>query len=607
MVEGKRARRILWLGALAAMAAGCPGPRAPAERTVVTASGEVPYPTDFTPPPPLAPPPAADPRALGARYLDLVHLRIGDGWTAFLEDCRLRLPPSHPLNSPTLVATAGLTVDVQGNVLEVTLLRPSGNPDFDDVVRAVATDAGPFPPPERALLSDDDRVYLTWSFARDERQAGAATASLRRIEWSLDRAVPRFLAERNLAEAARRVAAAAPAASGAARDQVLELGERVMAAAVREGLGASDLGVQRLAIDAAAAARLAPAARELRSIADGALDVGQRAAAIAALAEVGDRDAAPMLVTILERDQGANVELTGAAGRALDRLGQRERLGQLVTGWFDAGRAGKTAADRARLWAALIAAGQAPVPATIPDIARMQASAEPVVRAAACRALGAAVVVDRRAWPGLRKGVGDADASVRAACVGAIAAAAGAGAKDRATFWQLTPRLKDRDERVRAAAVLAVVRLEPARAGAELGVVSRDRSPVVLASLAEAWVRTGGAARAVALLDHEDAAVRLAAAGALATADDAARAALAARPELAPPLRVLALGVTTDRAAVEAASTDPDPAVRAAATHRMVALRGRAETLADVATQLAAAPPASAERVRLAAAWLAAR
>ncbi|MBE7448756.1 MAG: TonB C-terminal domain-containing protein [Kofleriaceae bacterium] len=373
MVEGKRARRILWLGALAAMAAGCPGPRAPAERTVVTASGEVPYPTDFTPPPPLGPPPAADPRALGARYLDLVHRRIGEGWTAFLEDCRLRLPPSHPLNSPTLVATAGLTVDVQGNVLEVTLLRPSGNPDFDDVVRAVATDAGPLPPPERALLSDDDRVYLTWSFARDERQAGAATASLRRIEWSLDRAVPRFLAERNLAEAARAGRGCRSCASGAARDQVLELGERVMAAAVRFRPGrqraSACSGHHRRRRGRAPGPGGARAALDRRRRAH---HVGQarrrsrrwRRSATATRRRCWSRSSSATRAP-------TSSSLARACGR-LDRLGQRERRRPALSpaGSTPAGRARLTAVDRARRGRRLIAAGQAPVPAAIPDITR---------------------------------------------------------------------------------------------------------------------------------------------------------------------------------------------------------------------------------------------
>ncbi|KAB2902694.1 MAG: TonB C-terminal domain-containing protein, partial [Kofleriaceae bacterium] len=144
----KRLPRLWTVVCLIALA-GCPPGKPSRSGTTVTASGEVPYPTDFTPPPPLPAPPPADGKAFGAKYLDQAYARIGDDWTAFLEDCRLRLPPQHPLNDRSLAATASITLDAQGHVVEVTLLDKSGNDDFDEVARAVATDAGPFPAPDR--------------------------------------------------------------------------------------------------------------------------------------------------------------------------------------------------------------------------------------------------------------------------------------------------------------------------------------------------------------------------------------------------------------------------------------------------------------------------
>src|SRR5688572_28980463 len=128
----------LWLCVCVIALAGCPPAKKPKSGSSLTASGEVPYPTNFKPPPPLPPPPAADPRLLGAKYLDAAYARIGDGWTAFLEDCRLRLAPEHPLNDAKLVATASITLDAQGQVVEVRLVDRSGNDDFDEVARAVA-------------------------------------------------------------------------------------------------------------------------------------------------------------------------------------------------------------------------------------------------------------------------------------------------------------------------------------------------------------------------------------------------------------------------------------------------------------------------------------
>jgi hypothetical protein len=53
--------------------------------------------------------------------------------------------------------------------------------------------------------------------------------------------------------------------------------------------------------------------------------------------------------------------------------------------------------------------------------------------------------------------------------------------------------------------------------------------------------------------------------------------------------------------------TDDDPSVRTAALDRDARLRGRAGALAARATALAAAPPASLDRVRIARSWLLAR
>jgi len=586
-------------------ATGCPQRVRRHATDGVVASGADTFPTDFTPPPPLAPAGPADPAAFGAAYLDQLAARIEPGWTQFIEDCRLRLPPSHPLNSPTLEASLALTIDVHGAVAEVSLAARSGNPEFDDAVLGVADDAAPFPVPPRAFLSDDDRAYVTWRFGRDQRQAGAATASLTRVEWPIERSVPKFLDDGNLTEAARRVAKGAGADPGAV---ALGFGERVMIAAVREGLASADAGVQRLAIGAAAVAKAKTAARELRAIADGAMDVELRGAAIDALAAIGDVDAAPLLVTILERDAGANLELTASAAHALAALDAKAEVARVVGGWLAAGKAGATPADRAKTWAALIAASGAPVPSAIGEIGKLAATGEPRVRGAVCRALGTAATVDGSAWKPLGRGLADADASVRATCATAIAAAAAAGATSRATFWLLAPLLRDRDERVRAAAVLALGRLDAKRGKDNLVAQAKDKSALVQASLADALVRAGELDRAAALLGHAEVSVRLAAATALGTAGGAAGAAkLAGHTDADPAVRIAILSATTDKAALAAAASDADPAVAAAAIRRLVVVSGRAATLAGSATIVADATTGSALRVQAAGAWLAAR
>ncbi len=597
--------------ALIGCLAGCPAPRVIKPKDSLTASAPVPFPSDFTPPPALDAPDVPDPQALGLAYLELLAPRIGAGWQQFIEDCRLRLPPAHPLNSPTLATSLGLVIDPQGRLVDVSMVTASGNQDFDEAALAVIGDAGPFPAPDRAALSDDGNVYVTWLLARDRRQAGVATARLDRVEWSIDRAVPHFLATGDVTEAARRVVAAATAAGELERPRVVELAAQVMIGAVTEGLASADVGVQRLAIDAAAHGRVLAAAPALRSIATGAIDVGQRGAALAALAMIGDRDAVASLTTVLATDQGANVELTGGAARALVALGAGDVVAHQVAAWLELGRRSHDAAARTATWAAVVTGAVVPVPSAIADWRRLAVDHDLSLRGAACRAAGSLPNEDA-AWGVTRRGIGDADASVRASCAQAIAAAARAGGRSPAATRLVIGLLKDRDERVRAAAVAALAALDPSRAGKELPAVAGDRSPAVAAALAGAWGPLPGPAafaNLAALAGHEQPAVRAAAIAALAArGDDASQERLRALAgDVEPALRAQAVAALHDRAALEAAATDPDPGVRVAAAGQVIAVRGRADSLIDVASAIAASPPSSPERVRLAGAWLAAK
>lgn len=599
-------------GATLALTA-CPRPRAAprGDGTTVTVDGEPPpFPDGFDPGQPLPEPPPGDPAAVGASYLAMVYPPLRDAWGAFLEDCRLRLPPDHALNQPSLEATAELTVDADGQLVAVTLLRASGNADFDATVQEIAGGAGPFPAPPADVRSDDGRVYLTWLFARDRRQAGVATAALRRIEWPLPRAVPALLDAGELAEAARRLARASAGAAGAEQAEIAALTARVLVAALREALAAEDPEIQRVAIDgviAAAAAgageALRPLARELRAIGDGAVELPLRGAALAALGAIGDRDAAPLLLAILDKDQGHNVELSGAAARALVALGQGAEVATRLRGWLASG-------ERARLGGALWALARAAVPGLEAEVGKLVTHKDVAIRAAACAALGARLTAggDATAWKALRKGLDDRDAQVRAACAAGAADAAAAGVKSRPAYWRLVELLRDKDERVRAGAVRAALLLEPVKVTQELTPLNKEKSAAVLAALATGLGARPGAVepRLLKLAGHGDVGVRAAAVRALAARADApSRAAAAAAivdPEAA--VRAAAVAALDDAAQLATLAEDPAPEVAAAARTRRVVLAGRAASLAEVALAVAGAPRASRDRALLAAAWL---
>src|SRR4051812_32656418 len=112
-------RSVRWLLTFCVVSA-CGHPPAPAPAPTATV-------------PRLLPPPPIDPTVRGATYLTAVALQLAPGWSQFLDDCRLRLSPHHPLNQLKLAAMAELTVDRKGNVV-ATQLATSGSPDFDRAV-----------------------------------------------------------------------------------------------------------------------------------------------------------------------------------------------------------------------------------------------------------------------------------------------------------------------------------------------------------------------------------------------------------------------------------------------------------------------------------------
>jgi TonB family protein len=601
---------VLLIATVASGGSACGGAgRSPRDPTVVSTDGEPPaFPGDFTPGAPLPSPAAGDPAAFGATYLGAIYPAFRDGWAAFVEDTRLRLPPSHPLNSPTLEATLLIVANKKGEVIDVQVQRPSGNDDFDQAARDVARDAGPFPAPSRDLLSDDDRLYLTWLFARDQRQAGLATAKVTRIEWALDRAVPKFLEGGDLGAAAGRIAAAASAATGAAAlDPVLVMADRLFQAAIREALRSPDPAVQRVAIAAAAEARLAAAGPELRALAETAADAANRAAALEALGAIKDVGAAPLALAALERDAGATAEITAAAAGALAAMGKGAEAGAVVERWLTEGRAG----HKAKSWAALIALRELPMPSAVPELDRLMKSGDARAAAAACTALGTTASASAEVWKALRKGLDDPDASVRAACARGAATAAERGSKSRSAFWRSAELLRDRDERVRAGAVRAAARIDPARASQELQVLAKERSLPVLVALTAAWGPIGPTPhrQLLTLAGHPDPGVRAAAVEALAArSDDTSRAAAAARAvDPDPRVRVVAVAAVRDPAQLATLAEDSAPEVRSAAVVALAKLRGRRTILVEQTQAVAAAPAASPERVSLALGWFLAR
>jgi hypothetical protein len=552
--------------------------------------------------PPLPPPPVGDADARGAAYLAAVAAQIQPAWGQFLEDCRLRLPPTHPLNAPGLVAVAQLAIDRRGQLVRATLVQPSGLAEFDRVAAAVIADAAPLPRPPSALESDDELVHLRWVLARDRRQAGAATASVITVELPVRGVVERLIARGALTRAAHRLAeSAAPPA------EVLAAADLIMRAALGEGLASADGDVRRAAVEAvgrAEARELAPALAS--ALAPEAPADLQRAAATAAAA-IGEASAAAAIAATFPEHLAAQPRVALEQAAALVKLGRGDDVRAAIRRAVAAAAATPSPAAAATRATAVAALLLAPDPTLAPQVPRWLARGDARLRSAACAALPAGAPAVAADFIG--RGLRDADAAVRAAC--ATAAARAGRPVPPTTLWLLAELTRDRDAAARARAIAALIALElPRRVrGRPLA------DPAAEVRAAAAPLATEPELRALAA--DRDAEVRAAAIAHLATRSPAAAAEAAADPAaIVRRAAVAALGALAQRstspdapgaAALDRLARDEAPDVALAAEIQRAALRGRAAITRALLSRIVAAPPGGHERVRIALAWLLAR
>ncbi|HUS28674.1 MAG TPA: TonB family protein, partial [Kofleriaceae bacterium] len=502
-------------------------------------------------------PPALDPDVRGSAYLATVALQLQPGWGQFLDDCRLRLPATHALNEFSLAATADLAIDPRGQVVDVRIAS-SGNADFDRAVRDALRDISPLPSPPRELWSDDDRVHLTWLFARDRRQAGPATAAVVDVELPLAGVVSRLVRERDLSRAARRILRAP---SGDDRDAATR---ELAIAALREAVDASDTTVRRAAVEAIRRAGVSELAPDVRALLVATGDSELRALATTTLAALHDEQSAAAILELLARDIVENESLARTDVNALLALNhERDVVALLRAALANQGRAEPNAI-------ALAVAGLVAMPEVSAQIGTWLASKHARTRAAACEALGSFAPADAKKW--LVKGMSDRDASVRAACTRSVRDPASVRAKLRALA-------KDRDIATRAAAVAHLARLPD-----EVVSVDDDPASQVRAAYAAAVTPTHDLS---ALLADRDPDVRAAAwqtharGGAPTLKAEAADAADDPSPFVR---RALIAALDDDETISRLARADVDGDVRRDALVRWAERRGRASVADSLLT-----------------------
>jgi TonB family protein len=555
------------------LCAACPGGRN--GNRIENGKGP-PIPTDFTPAPPLGAEPDP-PDAPGRAWLGEVHRRFHERWAdGFLEDARVYLHPTHPLNDPKLTVLLEFAVSLEGELRELAVARPSGNADFDGAAVEVVREAAPFQPPPVELVSDDGFVHVTWTFARDVRQDGLAGAAIDRREWEPARAVPSLLASGRLAEASERIAAALEKNDAVAAH--LTLARDVAAWVLSQGLAdENDPEARIAAARAAGAVGWTEAAERLRRLAREAPDLRLQKAALAALGALGDASSEKILLEMIDTLDG---DRSAAAATSLASLGKADEAWRRVEP--------RLSDPDARVRAAVLATvADVGAPSSAAPLAELlvDRSASRADRAAAAHALGAVAAREGdpakgRASKALVAALAEGDATVRAAAARAIARAGRAGLRSKAIYYKLEPLLRDRDPRVRAGAALAAALMIPHLAGPELALIARrEKDDATLAFIAEALgVATGSESLAmlIRLSSAERDDVRLAALRALAArAEDDAQKTVAARlSDPDPRARALAAGVLSDAASLATALGDASAEVRAAAVRSLFRAQG---------------------------------
>ena len=81
---------------------------------------------------------------------------------------------SDPMNNRELLTRLEIVLNGDGTVDGVKVIRTSGVMGFDVAAVDVVYNAGPFPDPPAAIRSRNGKIYVHWSFHRDERQCATS-------------------------------------------------------------------------------------------------------------------------------------------------------------------------------------------------------------------------------------------------------------------------------------------------------------------------------------------------------------------------------------------------------------------------------------------------
>jgi TonB family protein len=434
-------------------------------------------------------------------YLRALHAKVHRLWADnFLAMAAAQLPKDHPINAKARAVDLEIVLSPEGKLVDVRVAKPSGSTEFDSSAVDVVKASAPFEAASDDVLSDDGKVRILWTFARDDRRCSGL--SIDRRELPLAEAVKAMVAQGRDNAATARLRGAHDAERLAGLD--------VFARAWLDSVENDKV----LAVEVAAANAVA-----------------------------GDNRGAERLRKAAEK------EPTFAVMRGLAAL--KIPICPLIKDYLNKG---KTAEARERfLWA--LGEGAEGECLAFAIATAENRSAGRVERTLALSSLGHSGNPEAKA--ALKDVLKDPDPNIAAA---AILAEARPGA-GKGALLRLTPLLRDKSVAVRAAAAAALIRIGGEAALPQLFLIFKEKAPIVFTTLAPELAALSGAASAEMLgrlLRKDDLGIKLAAARALASRHDehAAKVQATLASATNPELQLLA-GLALDKNQRETAAQAP--------------------------------------------------
>lgn len=264
-------------------------------------------------------------------YLQALHAKVHRLWAdSFLLMAEGQLAKDHPINDKSRATELEVVLTPEGKLADVNVAKPSGSSDFDasamDVVRASA----PFAVAPEDVLSDDGKVHVWWTLARDDRRCSGVTVRVHSL--ALEDAVSVLVAQGRDALAIERLKAAEDEnrQAGFGRfarawlDRAENDKELALQVALANATAGDERGAERLRKAVVTTEQAALAGQGLARLKVGLCDLVKgrltdpqtKASALAALASSPDGDCLPAVIAVA-RDRKAPASERVAAVRGL--------------------------------------------------------------------------------------------------------------------------------------------------------------------------------------------------------------------------------------------------------------------------------------------------